>query len=349
MGTITNPPNRATRAPRPRTGKYRNGERDLTTEIILLSQHLSTGTFELLGLVGEADVSGVWARDGAVSCVAWLADLCEVEASTARSQVRVARAMRRFPGLYTAMEDGDVSYAKARVLVAHLDENNAAALIDLAINTPVRYLGLAIAAWSNRNEDQETIEDRQHEARYVSWRTDPDGMVTITARLEPAVAGAVCAVIDQQVMRTDAPAGASLGQQRADALAVIATTGGGKVDTEVVIHVRPDGNSMSDGTPLTDNSVAALLPDSFVSLLIHDTERRPIDASPRRRTPTRRQRRVLDERSPECESSDCHTTKFLQYDHKNPYARGGPTTLENLQRLCGPHNRGKEDWWTEDD
>lgn len=328
-------------------GRIRRGattSRDLTREIADLARRLSAGTFELLVLVGEADVTGVWAADGAVSCVAWLAELCEIEASTARSQVRVARAMRQYPQLHLAMAEGDLSYAKARVLVAYLDDENAAELIDLAMTTPVRHLGRTIAAWSNRNEDQETIDDRHHESRYVSWRTDPDGMVTITARLEPAVAGAVCAVIDQQVMGSDAPAGASLGQQRADALLVVATSGGGQVDTEVVVHVRPDGNALSDGTPLTDNVVTALLPEAFVSLLIHDTDRFPIDASPRRRMPTRRQKRVLDERSAECEASGCSSMQFLQYDHRTPYARGGPTTLDNLQRLCGPHNRAKERW-----
>lgn len=274
--------------------------------------------------------------------MAWLAELCEIEASTARSQLRVARAMRRHPELLTAMESGDLSYAKARVLVPCINDDNAPELVHLAITTPVRHLGRAIAAWSNRNEDQETIDDRHHEERYVSWRTDPDGMVTITARLEPAVAGAVCAVVDQQVMRSDAPAGASLGQQRADALAAVVTGGGGRVDTEVVVHVRSDGNTMADGTPITDNAVAALLPKSFVSLLLFDSKQKPIDASPRRRTPTRRQRRVLDERSSECEASPCSTTQFLQYDHRIPYSRGGPTVLANLQRLCGPHNRVKE-------
>ncbi|MBK6856199.1 MAG: hypothetical protein IPG97_06475 [Microthrixaceae bacterium] len=54
-------------------------------------------------------------------------------------------------------------------------------------------------------------------------------MVTITASLAPATAGAVCAVIDAHVTRSAAPAGASLPQQRADALAEIATNGGNNV------------------------------------------------------------------------------------------------------------------------
>lgn len=60
-----------------------------------------------------------------------------------------------------------------------------------------------------------------------------------------------------------------------------------RIDTELIIRVTADGNHLTDGTPLGDHAVAKLLPDAFVSLLFHDAERRPIDAAPRRRFPTR--------------------------------------------------------------
>ena len=49
--------------------------------------------------------------------------------------------------------------------------------------------------------------------------------------------------LDALVTRSGAPAGAPLTQQRADALAAIATGGGGNVDAEMVIHVRGDVGS----------------------------------------------------------------------------------------------------------
>jgi len=269
----------------------------LEAEVVALARRLSAGTYELLVLVGEVDARGTWAASGALSCAAWLASIGDVELCTARSQVRVARAMRAHPALDTAMRDGDVSYAKARVLVAHLRDDNAGDLVALAAVTPAGRLGAAVAAWSLRHDDPAEITRRQHEQRSVSWRTEPDGMVTITARLTPEAAGAVCTMIDRHVATSRAPAGASLARQRADAL-VAAVTSGGTVGAEVVVHVRPGGNTLADGTPLSDHAVTSLLPDAFVSLLVHDTRGRPIDASPRRRFPTRRQRRVLDEAQP---------------------------------------------------
>jgi hypothetical protein len=43
------------------------------------------------------------------------------------------------------------------------------------------------------------------------------------------------------------------------------------------------------------NAVVRQLDDSFIRLLIHDTERHPINASSRRRHPTTRQKRVVME------------------------------------------------------
>jgi hypothetical protein len=324
----------------------------LEAQIVTLTRRLSSGTYDLLVLVGELDARGTWATWGALSCAAWLADACDLDIATARTHVRVARALRTHPALDHAMRNGDVSFAKARVLVAYLSEDNANDLVRIAATTPSGRLGQAIAAWLQRNEHPDDTEHRLHEARSASWRTDPDGLVTLTIRLHPAIAGRVCATIDHRVTTANAPAGASLAQQRADATThlILDTTGnggsgpGGGTTTELVVHVTQDGNHLPDGTPLTDHAVTALLPHAFISLLIHDAKRWPIDASPRRRNPTPRQRRVLEARHPpgqpaQCAHPGCTATTFLQADHIHPYTQGGPTTLDNLQLLCGTHNR----------
>lgn len=326
----------------------------LGDEVVGLSERLSSGTYELLVLVGEIDARGTYASWGALSCAAWLAEACDIDVATARTQVRVARNLRSHPELDAAMAAGDISYAKARVLVAHLDHQDAELteterarrireLVELAERTPAGALGAAIAAWSQRNDDPDQIAARQHAERATSWRTDPDGLITITTRLPPAAAGAVIAVIDAHVTTNTAPAGASLRQQRADALVTALATGGASVEAEVVVHVRgTNANTLADGTPIGDHAATALLPDAFISLLVHDMTGTPVDASPRRRHPTRRQRRVLDEAHPTCDHPGCTARTFLQYDHQHPFALGGPTTLANLHRLCGPHNREKE-------
>jgi hypothetical protein len=138
-------------------------------------------------------------------------------------------------------------------------EETAPDLVRLALETPANRLGARIAAWSQGHEGPETIDARQHEERGVSWRTDADGMIVITARVAPANGGAACAVIDTHVTRNRAPAGASLRQQRADAFIELLTGGGGDVTAEIVVHVRGDEPvTLADGTPLTDHVVTSL-------------------------------------------------------------------------------------------
>lgn len=158
----------------------------LEAEVVDLVGRLSVGTFELLVLVGELDARGLWAHTGALSCAAWLAAISDIEVCTARTQIRVAKAIRTHPALAEAMANGDVSYAKARVMVPHLDDHNLEDLIHLAVTHPAGRLGAAIAAWSQRHENPQDIARRQHHERRVHWNTSGDGMVTITARLPPA-------------------------------------------------------------------------------------------------------------------------------------------------------------------
>ena len=120
----------------------------LEAQLVDLARQLSAGTYELLVLVGELDVRGGWAALGAQSCEAWLADICDIEVCTARTQVSVANALRTWPALDAAIANGDVSFAKARTLVPHLSNDNVDALVGIAMVTPAGRLGAAIAAWA---------------------------------------------------------------------------------------------------------------------------------------------------------------------------------------------------------
>lgn len=79
---------------------------------------------------------------------------------TARNQVRVAKAMRDYPALHAAMAAGDLSFSKARMLVPHLSETSVDELVEIANTTPTSRLGVAIAAWSHRNETDDEIDQR---------------------------------------------------------------------------------------------------------------------------------------------------------------------------------------------
>ena len=173
----------------------------------------------------------------------------------------------------------------------------------------------------------------------MTWRTDPDGMVTVTLRLPPQLAAVLIALLTTLVMRTRPcrePDGSwpTLAQQHADALETLLTDGAGTIDTEVVLHVRGDGATCDDGTPIPDTVIAELVPDAFIRALIHDADGRPVNASARRRHPTTRQKRVVKERDRAC--VDCGRADLLEYDHNPAYETTRHTVTDELELRCAP-------------
>ena len=192
--------------------------------------------------------------------------------------------MREHPVLDRAMADGDVSYAKARVLLSTFESTNAQALVDIASNTPAARLGAAVAAWAQRHDDPETISQRQHSNRRLSWRTRGDGMVEVNALLTPEAAGTLCAPSTPRSPATRSPRAPTSPSSTPTRSSTPSPTGEPSTPRSSCTSPKR-AMPWKDGTPLADHTVASLLPDAFVSLLVRDMERQPIDASPRLMVP----------------------------------------------------------------
>ena len=132
----------------------------------------------------------------------------------------------------------------------------------------------------------------------------------------------------------------SMAQQRADAFVLLFLGKNIELTTEVVIHVRGDGSTFDDGTPITNNAVCQRLGGSFIRTMTHNNEGRPIDASNRRRHPTTRQKRVVLERhNHEC--VDCQGTELLELDHNPPFEQTRHTVTTELEPRCAPCHRAR--------
>lgn len=139
---------------------------------------------------------------------------------------------------------------------------------------------------------------------------------------------------------TDEVCAPSLSQQRADAFVLLFLGKNIDVLTEVVVHVRGDGITFDDGTPLTECAVIRRLDVSFIRALIHDDKRNPIDATNRRRHPTARQKRVaMEAHNHEC--VDCQSTDLLELDHNPPHEQSGHTVSTELEPRCAPCHRAR--------
>lgn len=336
-------------------------------ELVEIGRRWRVSQLRLVRLATELDDSGEWALDGSPTCAHWIASALDVEVCTARGWLRVGRALRGLPLTSTAVDEGRLSFTKVRSLTRLATPDNEAELVELAEQTAAGRLGMALAAWSAQFDDPHERNRRQHRERSLSWRTEPDGMVSVTGRLTPLQAGVFTSVVDATVMRRDGRDGtgwnttvgendatgsrgshgarsaprswawSSLAQQRADALIDVLDSGGVSVDAEVILHVRGDGCTLDDGTPIEGSIVERIAGGAFLRVLIHEADRMPINASGRHRHPTQRQRRVVKERDGCC--VDCGGTDFLECDHQPDFDITERTLIDELRLRCARCHR----------
>ena len=325
----------------------------LMNAVVTAGRNWATCLRELVHLVAKLDRTVTWVTSDIPSCAHWLAEALDIEVSTAREWLRVGRALTKLPTIDAAFDDGSLSYSKVRTLTRVATEANEVELCAMARSVPANRLRHALAAWLMQREKPKDTAERHRKARYFSWRTDVDGMIVGSFRLPPVSGAQITTPVDALVRTTrtrepdasaDAPPGwhvrwPTIGQQRADALVELVRGGGASTATEIIVHVRADGCSLDDGTPVADSVVERIAPHAFLRALIHDAESRPINASGRQRHPTQRQQRVVKSRDQVC--VDCGSTDFLQYDHDPPYEESHRTIVDELYCRCWPCHRAR--------
>jgi hypothetical protein len=334
------------------------GRPSLRAAVVAAGARWSAGQRQLVRLVTELDASAEWTLDGSATCAHWVASALDIEVSTAREWLRIGRKLVGLRVIAGAYEAGRLSYSKLRALTRVATLENEEELCDLAERVPAGRLAHAVARWLQRHETPEETERRHQNARGLWWRDDVDGMRTGCFRLPPEAGAVIAAAVDAELMRraaqyasadasSDATRWPTKAQQRADAFVALVAASGAAVVTEIVMHVRADGCTLDDGSPLADSVVERIAPEAFLRVLIHDAESHPINASGRQRHPTWRQRRVVRDRDRVC--VDCGATDFLQYDHEPAYGQSHHTVVDELRLRCSKCHRDRHTGDCDDD
>lgn len=309
----------------------------IADELLSVGRQSTSVMYRLVKLCAAFERSTEWAFAGLPTASHWIAMNMDVELSTAREWVRVGKVLEGLPRCDAAFASGRLSYSKIRTLTRVAKPENEAELLVIAETVPAAFFKRALAAWSMKNEDPSDIDERQQRERGMFVSTEADGSLLAVVRLPAFEGGTYIAAVDAEMMRNrsrlNASAGASTrAQQRADALLRLIIEGPAKVETEVIIHVRGDGCSLDDGSPVSESVVERIAPTSFIRALIHDAQGRPINASGRQRHPTERQKRVVKERDRHC--VDCGSNDFEQYDHVPDYEITKHTLIDELVLRC---------------
>ena len=293
----------------------------------------------------------------------------------ARDRIETAEAIESMPSVRDAVEDGRVSFANAKRL-ADAGKHTSAEAVDadadlLAKAESMQPENFAREAkqWTakRQRDDGEDAYRRQRARRRVrTWIAD-DGMVHLHGELDPVTGRRIVNRLNTEAHRLRAAdtkranAGGATArtveQCMADALDYLtkSISGGAGAkpvaDIALVARLDPETEKLmvntADGEPLPPSVIDRLSGDSSLFGLVLSTKGVPIWKGRNIRRATEAQFQALIALYGGCAGCDETDQLRIQAHHKDPFALGGTTDLDNLIPLCwtchdNVHDRG----WT---
>ena len=327
---------------------------------------IHAATYELLVMLRQFDGQKGWGN-GFLSCAHWLSWRTGIDMGVAREKVRVANALVVLPLLSTALERGEISYAKVRALTRVATPQNEERLLHLAYHATASQVERVARAWRRCDRLEEAREDRyRHLARSVTTYVDDDGMVVLRARLPPEQGVVVQRALEAAAERLyqDSKSAAapetlqeevSFVQRRADALTLMAECAlQADLDRDtaadryqVVVHVETAADPHepvqtmveADQGPIRVSAETSrrLACDASVVVIHEGRDGSVLDVGRKTRTVPTPIRRALTTRDRCCRFPGC-TARRCDAHHIEHWADGGSTSLDNLMLLCRRHH-----------
>jgi uncharacterized protein DUF222 len=317
--------------------------------------------------LAELERRSSYSKDGHLSAAAWLSDRHGVAAGAAKTQVKVALALREMPEVAHAFMGGEVTSSAVRILAEAREEhpsafaNQEAALVEAAQTKGVEELRRVAADWCRAVSAEEASRqgERLRERRRLDLGVMSTGMVRVTGELDPesgeVVLTALQALVDAGLRADHGMDLRTSSQRRADALAELAlryldspdrpTVGGERPHVTVTMDVQTlkglPGVSELDHVGAIHGEVARRVAcDASLTRVVMAGPSEPLEVG--RKTPVvpGALRKAVVIRDKRCRFPRCHRPHaWCDAHHIRHWADGGETNLSNLLLMCRPHHR----------
>ena len=305
-----------------------------------------------LRVVAAVESRGLHRAHGARDAATWIAGLCGDRTGSARKEVDLAQRLAHTPIVAEALATGVVSRAKAAELVraAALPEAAQEALVAMAVDAPVERVAAAVEqARLTHGAAAAPVEPALH----VTRRAD-HAVVEATLDLVDAevLEVALATMVDSQGLPVEVP----YPQRRARALAGLARyfldhqdrVPSGRVgrphilvlvDLEV-LEARAGGSArLASGAVITGDQARRLAEDANISRLITTGRSEPLDVGRATRTVPPAVAKAVIARDRCCRYRGCAAPPWAcDVHHRQPWAQGGATAVDNLGLLCWYHH-----------
>ncbi len=316
-------------------------------------------TADLVALLAEVDARKLYLGQGYPSLFAWCTAVLRLSEPAAYSRIAAARAARRHPIILTLLGNGDVTLTAITLLAAHLTDENHEALLEAARHASKRDVERLVASLVPQPSIASTL-------RRLPSSPPPARLPDGSASSPPAAdrEGGVGADAPARPILQPPPASAALPdddpaeptRSAAAPRAVVAALAADRYLLKITLsgaahaklerardllrHVVPNG----DPAAIVDRALTVLV-DELEKSRCAAADRpaaRPRPTSTPRHVPAAIRRTVWTRDEGRCAfvgvDGRCRETGWLELHHVVPFARGGPTTVENLALRCRAHN-----------
>ena len=318
-------------------------------------------TAELLALMAEVDKRQLFRGEGYPSMFRYCVEKLRMSEDVAYKRIQTARAARRFPTILPAIADGRLHLTAVVLLKPFLTSENAEALLTGAAGKTKAQVEVLIAERFPKADVPTSI-------RVIAPPAAPEPMASSPsepfAAATPATpAPAVSEVLELQSKLVPEP----VAHERTSPVSVpvvllaperrIAPLSPGRFELrltmsqqlhdklrdaqELLGHAVPSGDIAEVLERALDEFIAKKEKSKFAATEKPRAARRSRDP---RHIPAAVKRAVWERDHGRCtfvsdDGHRCGARKFLEYDHVQPFARGGTATVDGLRLRCRPHNQ----------
>ncbi len=289
-------------------------------------------TADLVALLAEVDARRLYLGQGYASLFAWCTGVLRLSEPAAYSRITAARAARRYPAILTHLADGDLTLTTVTLLAAHLTDDNHDALLGAARHQSKRDIERLVAALVPQPDIASTLRKMPSRpaptsAPLIDDPSAPAGRVVERPPIPAAAPRNVLAPLasDRYLLKVTLSAEARVRLDRA---------------RDLLRHVLPTG----DPALIVERALTVLVEQLEASrcAAARRPQARPRPTTRRRHVPAQVRRAVWARDDGRCAfvgaDGRCGATGWLELHHVVPFARGGPTTLDNLALRCRAHS-----------
>jgi 5-methylcytosine-specific restriction endonuclease McrA len=317
-------------------------------------------TADLLALIGECDTRRLYLGEGCSSLFTYCTQVLHFSEHAAYHRIEGARAARQFPIILELIAEGSVTLTTVALLRPHLTIANHEQLLTAARHCSKREVEHQIACLAPKPAAKALI-------RRLAATTSEQNAASpnVLASQRPvAISAAPPAEVLASVLLAQSPSRAiplAAAEPRAQVAALASdryllrvtlaaeTIARLRRAQELMRHTIPDGNPAA----IIDKALSLLVAQLERTKLAH--ARRPRAGSSRtsasaggsRHIPAAMRREVWARDAGRCAfvgaRGRCTETGRLEFHHIIPFARGGPTSVENLGLRCRSHNGYESD------